>query len=413
MSRVVVALLLILVVTGCEATKPAAKPAPAPQAAGPIVSVRSAPATRPAGESEASVVVEEPGSTPQSLATDAAAYARAIEKQLEDRQQREQQRLRALPQRTESKVADQKPVQLRTGLGDEVHWLDAREIRLSLDPPVQPVHAVQMSAGRPFPVPTPSLIDVPVAAQAKPPVAPATRPAVTEAQPQRVAAPADDLEGALSRQVRMNPRDVVAHLDYQLLQFLRGQPVPQMTAIGSLSAEDREVVAAVMDALSNFRTGARSADGMAGAARFRPLVELSERVRASGNLSIPTAALCTRVDGFGIYEPAESRFPAGRESRVILYCEIDNFASQLNARDQWETRLTLETTLYDSKGTRVAVEERRPVTDLSRNRRRDFFARGFIRIPPLAAGQYSLTVTVTDVQANRIAEARVPVEVGQ
>src|SRR5687767_3045532 len=75
-----VALLLVVAVAGCETTKPSAKPAPPAQASAPIVGVRAAPATRPVGPSEASVVVEEPGSTPQSLATDAAAYARAIEK---------------------------------------------------------------------------------------------------------------------------------------------------------------------------------------------------------------------------------------------------------------------------------------------------------------------------------------------
>ena len=35
------------------------------------------------------------------------------------------------------------------------------------------------------------------------------------------------------------------------------------------------------------------------------------------------------------------------------------------------------------------------------------------RASALVAGQYSLTVTVTDVQSNRIAETRVPVEVVQ
>jgi hypothetical protein len=413
MSRVV-ALLIVLTVAGCEAAKPAAKSAaPVAQAGGPLVAVRAAPATRPAGAMEPTVVVEDPGSTPQSLATDAAAYARAIEKQLGQRQQREQQQLQQQPQHTEPKVADQTRLSATPRAGDdEVHWLDGREIRLSLEPGVQPVHAVQLSAAQPVSVPAPYFVPAPAATQVKP-FASATQPAFTEAQQQRLSPPADDLEDALSRQVKANPRDVVAHLDYQLVQFLRGQAVPQMAAIGTLSAEDREVVAALMDALSNFRTGARASGSGSSSPKLKPLVELSERLRAAGSLGIPTAAFCTRVDGFGIYEPMGNRFPAGRETRVILYCEIENFASQLNAKNLWETRLTLETTLYDSKGTRVAVEERRPVTDQSRNRRRDFFARGFIRIPALTAGQYSLTVTVTDVQANRLAETRVPVEIVQ
>ena len=402
MSRVVVgAIFSVLLTGGCEVAKPQqGKSAPvastgAVRAAAPVV---VAPVTRPA---EPVVVVEEPGSTPGSLANDAAAYARAMERQLEERGRGKG-----------GKAQEVLGARVRSG-GDEIQWLDAREIRLTLEPGVQPVHAVQMNSAQSG-VLTPSFHDVAVGTLPPRTAAPAATQPVVEAQ--RVVAPSassDELESNLAREVKRNPRDVIAHLDYQLFQFLQGQAVPQMGAIGTLSAEDREVVAAVMDALTNFRTNAKSGDAGMGGRRVRPLVELSERLRAA-NLNVPTAVLCTRVDGFGIYEPTEGKFAAGRESRVILYCEIENFASQLNAKNQWETRLTLETTLYDARGNRVAVEERRPVVDLSRNRRRDFFARGFIRVPALAAGQYSLTVTVTDAQANRMAEARVPVElVGQ
>lgn len=400
MSRVVLAgIFPLILMWGCEVAKPPqVKTAPVAPNAGvrtPAVVV-AAPATRPA---QALVVVEEPGSTPASLATDAAAYARAMERQLEQR-----------GQGTALKAQEGVAARTRTGGGDEIQWLDAREFRLTLEPPIQPVHAVQLDAARSG-VWASSFHDVPMRTPPlKTAVPAATQPVVEAERAAAPSAPPDELEGALARQVKSNPRDVIAHLDYQLLQFLRGQAVPQMSAIGTLSAEDREVVAAVMDALTNFRTNVKSGDAGTAGRRVRPLVELSERLRAA-NLNVPTATLCTRVDGFGIYEPTDGRFAAGRESRVILYCEIENFASQLNAKNQWETRLTLETTLYDARGARVAVEERRPIVDLSRNRRRDFFARGFIRIPALAAGQYSLTVTVTDVQANRIAEARVPVEV--
>ena len=389
MSRLVPALLLIVLVTGCEATKPAANPVASPKVA-PVAAARAAvaPATQPA-----TVVVEDPGTTPQSLATDAAAYARAMEKQLDQRQH---------PKPVEPKPVAAKPRVEST----DVQSLDTREFRLTLDAPVQPISA---SHAGPFTatLPSASFNDIAVPHDVKP--APATQPV---APPQPAPAPSDELEAALSRTIKTNPRDLAAHFDYQLLQFLRGQPVPQLTAISTLAAEDREVVAAVMDALSNFRTNVRSTENVMLSRKVRPLVELSDRLRGgAAGLRIPSATLCTRVDGFGIYEPAEPRFPAGRESRVILYCEIENFASQLNAKNQWETRLTLETTLYDSRGGRVAVEERRPVTDFSRNRRRDFFARGIIRIPAVPAGQYSLTVTVTDTQANRIAETSVPVEV--
>jgi hypothetical protein len=58
------------------------------------------------------------------------------------------------------------------------------------------------------------------------------------------------------------------------------------------------------------------------------------------------------------------------------------------------------------------VEKRQPFADVSRNRRHDFCVARKLQIPAvLAPGNYFLTVSVSDQQANRMAEATIPVQI--
>ena len=60
----------------------------------------------------------------------------------------------------------------------------------------------------------------------------------------------------------------------------------------------------------------------------------------------------------------------------------------------------------------VWQDKSKTLTDLSRNRRHDFFIVKTIRLPAnLTIGRYLLKVTVIDQQASRVAEATVPVQV--
>src|SRR4029453_11397434 len=100
-------------------------------------------------------------------------------------------------------------------------------------------------------------------------------------------------------------------LAYQLIVFLRDDPVPQLSAISSLPTEDRELVSAVMDGLLNFRATLRSENNILLSRKVRPLTELAVRLRTQAELSIPSLVLCTKVEGFGRYEPIDPpRFPA-------------------------------------------------------------------------------------------------------
>ncbi|CAN5466683.1 hypothetical protein BH10PLA1_BH10PLA1_08790 [soil metagenome] len=223
----------------------------------------------------------------------------------------------------------------------------------------------------------------------------------------------DQLMQQLSGKVKSNPRDVSAQLDFQLLQFLRGEQVPQMKTLGGLQSEDREVLTALLDGLSNFRSNVRNDGNQMLGQKIRPLVEMAERLRGQADLARPTAALCTRVDGYGVYDPIDpAHFSAGREHPVIVYCEVENFSSQLNDKKQWETRLSNEAVLYTETGMAAWTEKSKSVIDLSRNRRHDFFIINTTKLPStLVIGRYILKISVTDQQSNRVAETTIPIQI--
>ena len=220
-----------------------------------------------------------------------------------------------------------------------------------------------------------------------------------------------ELDPIIARNLKDYPKDVWAHLDYQLLQFLRDKPTPQLDVLAPLAAEDRELVASVMDGLTNFRNAIRADNNMLLSRKVRPLLELADRVRAQADLIIPTMTLCTRVDGFGVYEPVEpARFTAMKEHPIIVYCEVENFASHQNANRMWETRLSQECVLYTETGLPVWQDKTENIPDLARQRRHDFFVVKKTKFPAnITIGRYILKVTIVDQQANRVTEATLPV----
>ncbi len=219
------------------------------------------------------------------------------------------------------------------------------------------------------------------------------------------------LSRALAQRIQDDPNDPLAHLDYQLLRYIEGKPVPDLGTLASLPREDQEIVTAVLDALSNFRNNLRADSNLLLSRKIRPLMDLGDRLRAQADLEIPTLQLCRRVDGFGVYEPIEHRFVAGRDRDVIVYCEVANFMSQLTEQQQWETRLTQEVVLYtDVDGLPILRDKPIAVPDLSRNRRHDFFVVRRLRLPAnIPVGRYWLKVTIVDQLASRVAEASIPI----
>lgn len=226
------------------------------------------------------------------------------------------------------------------------------------------------------------------------------------------AATTDGVAGRVAQRLRENPGDLAANLDHQLLRFLMDEQVPDQSTLSTLPAEDREMLAALMDGLSNFRSGVRTDQNMLLSKKVRPLLDLAARLSSQADLTIPSIALCRKVSGFGTYEPMEARFVAGNRSEAIVYCEVGNVSSQQNQQGIWESRLTQEAVLYTEDGQRIWSNPPRAIVDKSRNRRRDFCVAQLLVLPPnLSINRYILKVTVKDEQAKRMAEAAMPIQI--
>jgi hypothetical protein len=266
--------------------------------------------------------------------------------------------------------------------------------------PNQPTVAAPKAAAGPVPGGV-AMIN---ASQAVPP--PVAVPSVSPATP----ASSNALDERLGRLVKDYPRDVSAQFEYQLLQFLENQQVPQMQVLSSLPSEDRELLTAIVDGLSNFRNTLRIDNNMLLSRKIRPILDLAERLRSQAELSIPTLVLCNKVDGFGTYDPVEPRFTANKETRTVVYCEVENFSSQKNDKQLWETRLKQQVVLYTETGMQVWQAEPAIANESVRTRRRDFFLVKLITVPStLPIGRYLMKVTVEDELAHRVAEASLPV----
>jgi hypothetical protein len=209
------------------------------------------------------------------------------------------------------------------------------------------------------------------------------------------------------------PKTIAEQFDAQLAALLRNE-IPNDAAV-DIADDDRKLLRSVIDSLASFRMTLRGGNSLR-QTKVAPLLDLSEKIRSEIPLSLPTLALCRSVQQFGVYDAIEpARFTAGKETPVVVYCEVDHFRSSPSGDGGWETKLTYEAVLYSDAENAVAVISKKatPIVDRCRNRRRDFFLADRMTIPAnLPVGKYVLKVTVIDQLANLVAEKTVPVLVG-
>ena len=386
--QAIVAALALAAVVGCSKTHDYSQRSPAQ-----INHQADEPAGR-AAETTSADPNEKPA--PNTLADKMAAYSRDMEAKLKQRQTR--QPPPAAAKSDQPKVPD-----------SDVQWIGDQA------KPASPAATDTASAAGASPVasnqvavlsPKPRANDVPA-------IVPEGEDVPGQTGPAEAAQSSDALLQQLATKARDNPKDLPSQLDYQLLQFVRGERVPQMSSLGSMSSEDREILTAVLDGLSNFRSGVKVDTNAMLSRKIRPLVEMADRLESQADLTLPNAALCTRVDGFGVYEPiTPARFAGAHDHPFIIYCEVQNFSSQVNDKKLWETKLSHEAVLYTETGLNVWSEKSDSIVDLSRNRRHDFFIVKKTKLPAnLPIGRYVLKLSVTDQQSNRVAETTVPVQI--
>ena len=136
---------------------------------------------------------------------------------------------------------------------------------------------------------------------------------------------------------------------------------------------------------------------------------------SSPKLEIPKIELCTKVESFGRFSPLGThKFLARTNPRVILYSELQGFASELEG-DQYVTRLATRISL-ESERDGIEVWARNPewtaVVDASPVRRSEFFVGEIIPISEhLTVGSYLLRVAIRDESTGRVATTSMPIQI--
>ncbi|MCB9838583.1 MAG: hypothetical protein H6813_04525 [Phycisphaeraceae bacterium] len=212
-----------------------------------------------------------------------------------------------------------------------------------------------------------------------------------------------------------SPVSAMAKLD--ALEMIERGVAPDPASMPWLTVRERELLVAFRDLFRE--AGERLASDPNDLLSVQRVIEgLPDRLESWRALSIPTAALCVRVDGFGQYEEFRSNtLLAGRTHRMIVYTELADFRSEPGTGPSGEigrrVRLRQDLSLYhDADGLLAWRKADQPIDEFSRNERRDFFLVQLIELPQtLTVGSYRLKVTVVDEVAGATAEAVIPIDV--
>jgi hypothetical protein len=132
---------------------------------------------------------------------------------------------------------------------------------------------------------------------------------------------------------------------------------------------------------------------------LRSFKQAAAELAAAAKLDVANLRFCENVEGFGWYkEFPTTQFRARQQ--VILYAEVDNFATEKKNADTYETELKVSYQIFDAGGTLVDERELPLDKEVCRNQRRDYFLAYRIYLPDgISAGRYRLELTVEDLKA--------------
>ncbi len=249
-------------------------------------------------------------------------------------------------------------------------------------------------------------------------VEPATQPAEPAEPPPPTPPTVDDLIRLFQARLAETPNDLDLQLRLRMLYVVAGRDESALAPIAGLGDDEARTVSSLLRAMMALRDRSTAqSDPTQAAQALQALQGLRERLMAHADLQIPALKLCRSVDGYGVYKPFEQTdgtyiFPAGRSQPMIVYCELRNHTARRDEQGRYRTRLNMQLAVYDAQGRQVVFETDRNIQDVSANRREDFFLTRILFLPPsLAPGEYTLKITLEDVDANKVASETAPLRI--
>lgn len=187
-------------------------------------------------------------------------------------------------------------------------------------------------------------------------------------------------------------------------------------AIPDLTEKERELLGKLQAFFAELGESIAGGKQDSEKAIIEAVARLREGLVKPPSLRLATAALCTRVGGFGDYSTFDKNcflaYSGGAQQKVIVYLEIDDFTSDLNAQNEYITKIAQQLTIYaDRDGIPVWKEDWQTAVDITKNKRQDFFTVQVVTLPKaLTVGKYHLKVRARDEKSGAEAEASIPFE---
>ncbi len=197
----------------------------------------------------------------------------------------------------------------------------------------------------------------------------------------------------------------------RMLYLAAGRYDDAVRAISDLPAGEQEFWTAKFHGLGTLLDGARNPDAPSRKAEAKQvLAGAASKLGELAPLVVRNLAFCTRVHSYGCFETFPS-YKFTPEQRVLLYAEVDNFASESTARG-YHTSLKSSYQIFDARGQRVADEELASTEELCQNRRHDFFIVYDFHLPQrIYPGKHTLRLTIEDLKGRKIGESSIDLDI--
>lgn len=201
------------------------------------------------------------------------------------------------------------------------------------------------------------------------------------------------------------PGEASLHASLRLLYLVAGRRDDALRPIAGVSESQQEFWNKQVYGLSVYLDEKRTDDDTRRAAEamthFRAA---TAQLAASASLVVRNLNFCTEVSSYGVFKKFDKyEFTAGQE--VLLYAEIENYKSEQTDRG-YHTALKSHYQVLDSQGKRIADQDFAVTEEHCQNLRRDFFVRYFVWMPKqIAAGNYTLQLTVEDTKGQKIGQS--------
>ncbi len=200
------------------------------------------------------------------------------------------------------------------------------------------------------------------------------------------------------------------HVNLRLFYLANNQSERALDAIPGIPSAEQEFWQQMFWSLSQYRNSDAVPDRTERITQTVDQLRTAlHRLQENAKLQLSNVSFCKRIDGYGNYERFQSdSFKPG--APVLVYAELDNFKSEPTTSGQYRTllRSTLQILPKGGVGKPLDSVTLKPVEDVCRNPRRDYFNSYEFTIPnDIEPGRYVLELTIDDQLSGKSARKAV------